>query len=92
MFEQDAVTDVGSEASLRLSTVLPIIYVSRTCAAHSESSFVSTEVGSCAALAVGGRSIRFCSMVVLSVRCTSRLVRMLVFVHLIYIYALTLSA
>ena len=83
---------VDAVIDLALSPVAVIMYVSHTCAAHSDPRFMSSEIGSCAALAVGDGLIRFGRMIMLRVRCTSRLVRMLVFVHLIYMYALTIHA
>ena len=75
---------VDAVIDLALSPVVVIMYVSHTCAAHSDPRFMSSEIGSCAALAVGDGLIRFGRMIMLRVRCTSRLVRMLVFVHLRY--------
>ena len=84
--------NVEAVVDLALSVARVIVYVSHTCAAHPDSRVVPTEVGSCAAVAVGRGLIEFCLMLVLVVRCTSKLARMLVSVHLLYIYALTLRA
>ena len=89
---QDPVVNVELMVDLTRLSVVAIVNVSHTCAAHSEPKFVSSEIGSCAALAVGGGLIRFFCMMMLRVRCTSKLVRMLVFVHLLHIYTPNIHA
>ena len=89
---QDVVVNVEAVVDLALSVARSIVYVSHTCADHSDMRVMSTETGSCAAVAVGRGLIEFCRMLVLFVRFTSQLARMLVSVHLLYMYALTLRA
>ena len=82
---QDPMVNIEITEDLTRSSVHAIMHVSQACAAHSETRFMSSEIGSCAALAVGSGLIRFCCMMMMRVRGTLKLVRMLVFVYLIHI-------
>ena len=51
MFVQGVMVDVDAAANMTLRAVSLIVYVSHTCTAHPDSRVMSTDVGSCAAVA-----------------------------------------